>query len=539
MKEQQYADFIWWKHGVIYHIYPRSFKDSNNDGIGDLPGIIEKLPYLVDLGVDAIWLSPIYPSPFKDSGYDISDYTAISQDYGDLSDFRLLLNLAHEAEIKVIMDLVMNHTSDQHPWFVESSSSIDNPKRDWYIWKKTKDTNQPNNWKSAFGKSAWEFHEPTQAYYLHSFFKEQPDLNWRKKDMRIQFFKEIEFWLNLGVDGFRLDVINLLGKDRKLRNNPSIFRFLFMEKSWFNRNRPRSYKIVKKLRKLIDKYPNRVLIGEIYNPPPGDSQLVASYLGNGKDSLHMAFDFSLFFKRWEAKKFYKSIEKLQNEIPSKAWPCYVLSNHDLSRGINRFGKNKFEKARVAAMLLLTLRGTPFVYYGEELGMTNISLKRDAIVDPLGKRFWPLYKGRDKSRSPMQWNASIHGGFSYQTPWLPVNENYAFVNVEDQLNIPTSMLNTYKAIIKLRKKSKSLQKGKWKPLIKGDDQIIAYFRTNKDEKLLVVLNFSAKSKEFKLPKGNYFTIYSLLKDFENSKPLNKNFILPPFSGFILKKKTENQ
>lgn len=539
MKDQQVKnDFVWWKHGVIYHIYPRSFYDTNNDGIGDLAGVIEKIPYLKELGIDAVWLSPIYPSPFKDSGYDISDYTAIDKDYGDLADFRLLLNKAHESGIKLIMDLVMNHTSDQHPWFIESSSSVDNPKRDWYIWGQPKNGQVPNNWKSVFGKSAWQFDEQTQSYYLHSFFKEQPDLNWRKKAMRKQFFKEIEFWLNLGVDGFRLDVINMIGKDRKLRNNPSLWRLLFTNTHWFNRNRPRSYKITRKLRKLLDYYPDKVLIGEIYNPPPGDAKLVASYLGNGKDSLHMAFDFSLFFKRWDAKVFYKSIAKLQKEIPAKAWPCYVLSNHDLSRGVNRFGKNKYQKAKIAALLLLTLRGTPFIYYGEEIGMSNISLKRSAMVDPLGIKYWPFYKGRDRSRSPMQWDASKNAGFSYHQPWLPVNENHAFVNVEDQLDEPESILNLYKSLIKLRKQYRSLQKGKWQPFIKGEDQIIAYYRSYKKEKLLIVLSFSAKVKILKLPKGKFKNILSfgLSPSLLN---LKKRIVeIAPYCGLILKKEIIN-
>ncbi|NPD45160.1 MULTISPECIES: alpha-glucosidase [unclassified Lentimicrobium] len=535
MKENQVKrDFIWWKHGVIYHIYPRSFYDTNNDGIGDLQGVIEKIPYLKELGVDAIWLSPVYPSPFKDSGYDISDYTSIDSSYGDLADFRLLLNKAHASGIKIIMDLVMNHTSDQHPWFLESSSSIDNPKRDWYIWGKPKDGQVPNNWKSVFGKSAWQYEEQTQSYYLHSFFKEQPDLNWRKKAMREQYFKEIEFWLNLGVDGFRLDVINMIGKDRKLRDNPSLLRFLLTDSHWFNRNRPRSYKIVRKLRKLVDSYPDKVLIGEVFNPPPGDAKLVASYLGNGKDSLHMAFDFSLFFKRWDAKKFYKSIAKLQKEIPVKAWPCFVLSNHDLSRGMNRFGKHKYEKAKIAALLLLTIRGTPFIYYGEEIGMSNIKLKRNTIVDPLGLKYWPFYKGRDRSRSPMQWNASKNAGFSYHEPWLPINDNHAFINVEDQKNEPDSILNLYKSLISLRKQYKSLQKGKWQTILKGDDQLLAYYRSYKKEKLLIVLNFSAKTKNMELPKGKFELIFSIAPRYSDLNNENRFFEIIPYSGLIFKK-----
>jgi alpha-glucosidase len=409
------SKFIWWKHGIIYHIYPRSFKDTNKDGIGDLNGITEKLPYLKDLGIDAIWLSPIYKSPFIDAGYDIADYKTVDEDYGDLSDFRTMLNDAHNLGIKVIMDMVMNHTSNHHPWFIESASSLNNSKRDWYIWKKNKKSKAPNNWRSVFGGSAWELDKQTNSYYLHTFFKEQPDLNWRNKAMRRAFFMEIEYWLDLGVDGFRLDVINMLGKDKKFRNNPPLFKYFLGKPKTFSRNRRRSYKIVQRLRKLMDQYDSKVLIGEIYNPPPGDSKLVASYLGNGKDSLNMAFDFTIFFKKWDAKKYFNSISNLYNEIPFKAWPCFVLSNHDLSRSINRFGKNKEEKAKLAAILQMTLRGTPFIYYGEEIGMTNVKLKKAELIDPLGKRFWPVYLGRDRSRTPMQWNNSINAGFSFKNP----------------------------------------------------------------------------------------------------------------------------
>lgn len=527
------SKFIWWKHGIIYHIYPRSYKDTNKDGIGDLNGITEKLPYLKDLGVDAIWLSPIYKSPFIDAGYDITDYKSVDDTYGDLSDFRTLLNSAHNMGIRVIMDMVLNHTSNQHPWFIESSSSLNNPKRDWYIWKKNKNNKTPNNWRSVFGGSAWELDKKTNAYYLHTFFKEQADLNWRNKAMRQELFSEIEFWLELGVDGFRLDVINMVGKDKQFRDNPPVFQYFLGKRKLFSRNRGRSYKVVRRLRKLVDKYDSKVLIGEIYNPPPGDSKLVASYLGNGKDSLNMVFDFTIFFKKWDAKKYFSSIINLYNEMPPKGWPCFVLSNHDLSRSINRFGKNKEEKAKLVASMQLTLRGTPFIYYGEEIGMTNVKLKKSELIDPLGKKFWPIYKGRDRSRTPMQWSNSINAGFSYKKPWLPVNENYTSVNVDDQMENPESIFNHYKSLIKLRKNHLALLKGKWIKYIDGEDQLIGYFRSYKEEHLLILLNFSNRVKTVYLPNGNYIYLFSGGYPYLDNKQIIKEIDLFPFQGVVLK------
>lgn len=527
------SKFIWWKHGIIYHIYPRSYKDTNKDGIGDLNGITEKLPYLKDLGVDAIWLSPIYKSPFIDAGYDITDYKSVDDTYGDLSDFRTLLNNAHNMGIRVIMDMVLNHTSNQHPWFIESSSSLNNPKRDWYIWKKNKNNKTPNNWRSVFGGSAWELDKKTNTYYLHTFFKEQADLNWRNKAMRQELFSEIEFWLELGVDGFRLDVINMVGKDKQFRDNPPVFQYFLGKRKLFSRNRGRSYKVVRRLRKLVDKYDSKVLIGEIYNPPPGDSKLVASYLGNGKDSLNMVFDFTIFFKKWDAKKYFSSITNLYNEMPPKGWPCFVLSNHDLSRSINRFGKNKEEKAKLVASMQLTLRGTPFIYYGEEIGMTNVKLKKSELIDPLGKKFWPIYKGRDRSRTPMQWSNSINAGFSYKKPWLPVNENYTSVNVDDQMENPESIFNHYRSLIKLRKNHLALLKGKWIKYIDGEDQLIGYFRSYKEEHLLILLNFSNRVKTVYLPNGNYIYLFSGGYPYLDNKQIIKEIDLFPFQGVVLK------
>ncbi len=523
-------EFIWWKHGVIYHIYPRSYFDSSNNGNGDIRGIIQKLPYLNRLGVDAIWLSPVYDSPLHDNGYDIRDYRKIDKIFGNLDDFKELLDKAHDNDIRVIMDMVLNHTSIEHPWFIESRSSIDNPKRDWYLWRKGKNRFTPNNWRSAFGGSAWEYDKHTDEYYLHTFFKEQPDLNWRNKSMRNAFFEEIRYWLDLGVDGFRLDVINMIIKDKKFRNNTKIFNLLFPNAKSFSRNRPKSYKIVRKLRKLTNNYPNKTLIGEIYNTPPGNSKLVASYLGNGNDSLNMAFDFSIFFKGWSAKKYNDAIENLYMELPDKGWPCFVFSNHDLNRSISRFGSHSEKKALLTAVLMFTLKGTPFIYYGEEIGMKNIKLRKSKLNDPLGKKYWPLFKGRDGSRTPMQWNNQEHAGFSKVKPWLPVSPDFTTTNVEVQENMANSLLRNYQTLISIRKKYPSLLKGDWKS--KGtSNNIMSYQRNYGDEIMTIILNFSSKNKTYLLSNNQYRYIYTTHPE-TLTDMVTTTITLQPFQAIIL-------
>lgn len=528
-------DRCWWKHGVIYHIYVRSFFDSNGDGIGDLGGLTQKLDYLQELGVDGIWLSPIYKSPMLDFGYDITDYRNIDPTFGTFEDFKELINAAHERGIRIIMDMVMNHTSIEHPWFQASKSAETHPKRDWYIWKKGRKGAPPNNWKSTFGGSAWEWDEQTRQYYLHSFLKEQPDLNWRNKAMAKAFFQEIRFWLDLGVDGFRLDVINLIGKDKKFRNNPGILSFMNIQKHLFTRNRGRSYKIVRKLRALIDSYEDKMLVGEILANPPGSSTLAASYLGDGRDMLNMAFDFSLIFRRWNASSYFRTIQKWHKVIPKKGWPCHVLSNHDLYRSINRLGigNNRFKKAKVAAVMLMTLRGTPFIYYGEEIGMENIKVARKDIKDPLGKKYWPLFSGRDRARSPMQWNTSENGGFSAAKPWLPVSKNYASVNVEQQQGQKDSLLNLYKKLIQLRKEQPELQRGKWIADIKGTNHTISYLRKYRGSQVLVILNFNNQDKSTPLPAGTWHMLLST-HDHRVNVPLITKLHLQPFEAIILKR-----
>ena len=492
--------WLWWKHGVIYHIYPRSFSDSNGDGIGDIRGIINKIEYLANLGIDGIWLSPVYPSPMIDFGYDISNYRQIDPVFGTLNDFHELLEVAHSKGIRVIMDLVMNHTSDKHPWFIESQSSVDNPKRDWYIWKKGRKGNPPNNWKTVFGGSAWEYDHKTGQYYLHTFFREQADLNWHNEDLKETFFNGIKFWLDMGVDGFRVDVINLIGKDKHFRDNPIPFGIPLLQKLRYTSNRPRSYHIARELRTLLDAYSERMCVAEVYSIPPGDSTVAASYLDTGENAMNMAFDFSLMLRSWSARKYFRVIKKWHSLIPEKGWACNVLSNHDLHRNFDRFRfrRNKNEKARISAMLLLTLKGTPFLYYGEEIGMRNAKLSRKEILDPLGKIFWPFFKGRDKGRSPMQWTHDKHAGFSDFKPWLPVNDDYLQLNVKSQEKDKNSLFHFYRTLIALRKRYKALSKGDWSPLIRGKKGILVYMRQFQLEKILVILNFSSRRRKIEVP-----------------------------------------
>jgi len=488
--------WIWWKHGVIYHIYPRSFYDSSGDGIGDLHGIIARLDYLQDLGIDGIWLSPVYPSPMVDSGYDITDFRGIDPVFGTLNDFRRLLDEAHARGIRVIMDLVMNHTSDQHPWFQDSRSSLHSPRRNWYIWSDGKGKKLPTNWRSAMGGSAWTRDNTTGQFYMHSFFKEQPDLNWRDRELQEVFFGEARYWLEMGVDGFRLDVINYIVKDDKMRDNPSDRGFPLFHQPKYTRNRPRSLKIIRDFRKMLEEYPERTSIGEIYTMPPGDARAVAKYLGDGADGLHMAFDFSLIFRSWNAAKYFRCIREWYRRIPENGWPCNVLSNHDLLRSINRFPwrRHQLKKAKVAAVLLLTLRGTPFLYYGEEIGIKNRPIPYRKILDPIGKRFWPLFSGRDKARTPMQWDATPHAGFTTGIPWLPVGWDYRTVNVSEQLKDPGSLLNVYRNMIRARRNHPSLREGNWEVIRRGRRGLLVYARTLGDEECVVMLNFTNQKKK---------------------------------------------
>ncbi len=504
------SEFVWWKHGVIYQIYPRSFRDSNSDGVGDIRGITDSIDYIAELGVDAIWISPVNKSPMLDFGYDIEDYREIDPLFGTMDDFLDLMKQCHDRNIRVIMDLVVNHTSDRHNWFLESRSSRNNPKRDWYIWHPGSGTRPPNRWKSAFGGSAWEFDERTGEYYLHSFLKEQPDLNWRNPELKKAVFDMMSFWLDLGVDGFRLDVVNWFIKDKKLRDNPVTMRPFHPERHKYDRNRPEVHDLLREMRVMTDRYRDRMLVGEVFTLIPGDPELSARFIGNGMDQLHMAFDFSIIYRFWSARGFYRALKKWYRAIPAGGWPAIVLSNHDQPRGRSRYlgPPGSDARARVASVFLLTVRGTPFLYYGEELGMKNARLRKSDIVDPLGHKFWPIYKGRDLSRGPMPWDGSENGGFSPVNPWLPADPDCENISVLKQSSDPYSMLTMHRRIISLRKQYRELSMGDFIPVLKGWRGIIAYYRKYGSDTSFIALNFTASEKKIDLNhRGQWRVLFS--------------------------------
>ncbi|MFW5684186.1 MAG: alpha-amylase family glycosyl hydrolase [Spirochaetota bacterium] len=488
----------WWKQAVFYQIYPRSFADSNGDGIGDLTGITERLDYLAgspdSLGVNALWISPFYPSPMADFGYDVADYTDVDPRFGTLADFDRLLEGCHRRGLRVIIDLVLNHTSDEHPWFQEARRSRDNPYHDWYLWHAER---RPNNWKSAFElSSAWWPNDATGEYYLGTFTRHQPEVNWRNPDLRAAMFDVMRFWLDRGVDGFRLDVVNWFLKDELMRSNPRSLRAVpdLFQHHVYDRNRPETIEICREMRALADSYGERVLVGEIYTQ---DVSIAASYYGPRGDGLHMAFNFDFLFQPWNAARFARSAREWYSALPEGAWPNFTLSNHDQPRHISRFGSGRtaLARAKIAATMLLTLRGTPFLYYGEELGMENAKIPRDRLHDPLGKRAWPLPFGRDPERTPMQWDASPAAGFTTGTPWLPVHENYVERNVGLERGDPASLLTLYRHLLAVRSELEELRVGEIEFIAEGAHGLLAYrrFVPGEPREAVIVLNFAGRHR----------------------------------------------
>jgi alpha-glucosidase len=484
------SDETWWRNGVFYQIYPRSFQDSDGDGIGDIAGIVRRLPYLSTLGVDAIWLSPIFPSPMADFGYDISDYTGIDPIFGTMKEFDALVTAVHERGLKIILDLVPNHTSDRHPWFVEARSSRDNPKRDWYIWRDPKvDGSAPNNWLSEFGGSAWEYDAATGQYYYHAFLAQQPDLNWRNPDVRRAIYDVMRFWLRKGVDGFRVDVIWHLIKDAEFRDNPP--NPYFREgrpphekiRTQYSTDQPEVHDGIAEMRRVTDEFAARVLIGEIYLPL---HRLVA-YYGNDLAGAQMPFNFALLSTLWSARSIETIIADYEKALPSGAWPNWVLGNHDRPRVASRVGR---EQARVAAMLLLTLRGTPTLYYGDEIGMHQVAIAPEQVRDPFEKNVPGIGVGRDGCRTPMQWDATRYAGFSQGEPWLPLAADSVHENVVNLDADPRSILNLYKALIALRKQLPPLVEGSYVP-IAADGDLLLYRREQDGEAIVVALNLGAE------------------------------------------------
>ena len=493
----------WWQRGIVYQVYPRSFMDSDGDGVGDLPGVAARLDYLHALGIDALWLSPIYPSPMKDFGYDVSDYTAVGPLFGTLEDFDRLVDAAHARGLKLILDFVPNHTSDEHAWFRESRSSRDNPKRDWYLWRdpappsgtRASPGGPPNNWLSCFGGSAWQLDEATGQYYYHAFLPEQPDLNWRNPEVVQAMLGVLRFWLERGVDGFRVDVLWHLVKDEHFEDNPR-------NPSWcegmdpYNAlvpaqttDRPEVHDVVVQMRRLLDAYRERVLIGEIYLP----LERLVQYYGADLGGAHLPFNFQLLSAPWDAGHLAGLIAEYERLLPEGAWPNWVLGNHDRPRIASRVGP---AQARVAAMLLLTLRGTPTLYYGDELGMQNVPIPPDRIQDPFERRVPGLGLGRDPVRTPMQWSAAPHAGFTSGQPWLPVSSNHEVLNVAAQRQDPKSMLALHTRLIALRRAEPALEVGRF-DLLETASGVLAYVRGGS---FLVALNLAGHPQRVALGRG---------------------------------------
>jgi alpha-glucosidase len=481
----------WWRHGIFYQVYPRSFQDSDGDGVGDIGGIIQRLPYLRSLGVDAVWLSPIFSSPMADFGYDISDYTGIDPLFGTIEDFDALVETAHENGLKIILDLVPNHTSDQHPWFIESRASRDNPKRDWYVWRdgRPEGGGPPNNWLSEFGGSAWQYDEASGQYYYHAFLSQQPDLNWRNPQVREAIYDVMRFWLRRGVDGFRVDVIWHLIKDAEFRDNPPNPHFVEgrppHEKilTQYSTDQAEVHDVIAEMRRVIDEFDHRVLIGEVYLPL---HRLVA-YYGNDLAGAQMPFNFALLSTLWSARSIEKIIADYEKALPAGAWPNWVLGNHDRPRVASRVGR---EQARVAAMLLLTLRGTPTLYYGDEIGMHQVAIAPDQVRDPFEKNVPGIGVGRDGCRTPMQWDATSGAGFSTAIPWLPLAGDCAHENVANLDADAGSILSLYRALIELRRKLPQLVTGAYQPVAAQGD-ILLYRRDGEGEAVVVALNLGAE------------------------------------------------
>ena len=484
------ATYLWWQRGIIYQVYPRSFMDSNGDGVGDLRGLISRLDYLRGLGVDAVWLSPIFPSPMKDFGYDVSDYTGIHPLFGTLEDFDLLIREAHAHKIKLVLDFVPNHTSDQHPWFIESRSSRDNPKRDWYIWRDPAPSGgPPNNWLSNFGGSAWEYDPKTEQYYYHAFLREQPDLNWRNPQVIAAMLNVLRFWLERGVDGFRVDVLWHLIKDEQFRDNPvnpdwregadPYQRLLELHTT----DQAEVHAVVTRMRRLVDQYQDRVLIGEIYLPV----ERLVQYYGVNLSGVHVPFNFQLLLAKWHARDIARIISQYEAALPKGGWPNWVLGNHDRPRIVSRVGS---KQARVAAMLLLTLRGTPTLYYGDEIGMHDVEIPPEKVQDPFEKNVPGRGLGRDPQRTPMQWSAAKNAGFTAGKPWLPIAEDYAQNNVEAERDDPFSILSLYMQLINVRRGEPGLEVGELERIDTAGD-LLTYIRRDGESAFLVALNFGSE------------------------------------------------
>lgn len=545
----------WWKEGVVYQIYPRSFYDSNGDGIGDLKGIIEKLDYLKELGVDIIWLNPIYKSPNADNGYDISDYYDIMDEFGTMEDFDRLLDEAHKRGIKIIMDLVVNHTSDEHIWFIESRKSKDNPYRDFYIWRKGKDDNPPNNWTSFFSGSAWQYDETTDEYYLHLFAVKQPDLNWDNENVRKEVFKMMKWWLDKGIDGFRMDVINCISKVEGLpddENEEGLIGFKYYA------NGPKVHEYLQEMnREVLSKY-DIMTVGETPGVTPEDGRLYVDY---DRNELNMIFQFELMdidsgknkwdVKPWKLTDFKRIMLKWYEGLKEKGWNSVYLNNHDQPRMVSRYGDDKeyrIESAKLLATFVHTWQGTPYIYQGEEIGMTNVRFPSIEDYRDIETLNWynemiqkghdpkelleAIYKkGRDNARTPMQWDDSENAGFTTGKPWIKVNPNYKEINVKKALEDKNSVFYYYKKLIELRRQYPVIVYGDINLLFEDDERIFAYTRHFEGQSLLVLMNFSKDEVEINLPKELLEKDMKLLISNYSEEELKRNMLFKPYEARV--------
>lgn len=540
--ERTQHDMPWWRGAVIYQVYPRSLMDTNGDGVGDLPGVIAKLDYIQSLGVDAVWISPFFKSPMKDFGYDISDYRAIDPLFGTLDDFDRLIKKAHELGIRIIIDQVLSHTSDQHAWFQESRQSRDSEKSDWYVWADAQDDGTPpNNWLSIFGGCAWEWEPRRGQYYLHNFLKSQPDLNFHSAAVRTAILDEVEFWLQRGVDGFRLDAINFCFHDKELRNNPAKpkserkgrgFRednpYAF-QRHIYDNTRPENIDFIQSLRTLMNRYPGVVTLGEISSE---DSLKTMAEYTAGDSRLHMAYSFELLVDKLSTDHIRTTIETLEDGLAS-AWPCWSISNHDVVRVMSRWGGDTpaADLAKVFNALLLSLRGSVCSYQGEELGLTEADITPDELQDPYGIAFWPMFKGRDGCRTPMPWHqASVHAGFSNaKSTWLPVPDAHRQQAVDIQENDPASVLNAYRTFVRWRQGYKALRLGDIQFIDSPQDTLL-FVRDYRGQRILVGINLSCHEKRCDI--GD-LTIASVLDGhgFAASNFHNNTLHLQPHGAFF--------
>ena len=546
---------VWWKEAVGYQIYPRSFKDSNGDGIGDLKGITSKLDYLKDLGIDVIWICPVYKSPNDDNGYDISDYQDIMSDFGTMEDFNELLSEIHKRNMKIIIDLVINHTSDEHPWFIESRSSKQNPKRDWYIWREGKDNKEPNNWESIFKGSAWEYDENTKEYYLHLFSKKQPDLNWENEDMRNEIYKMINWWLDKGIDGFRVDAISHINKEEGLvdMDNPDNLKYVPSFDKHMNVEGIHDY-----LRELKENTFSKYDIMTVGEANGVKAEQATDWVGENDGKFNMLFQFE-HIDLWNSSEFNlpnlkKVWNKWQVNLENDGWNALFIENHDITRVVSSWGDDtRFlkESAKALGLLYFMHKGTPFIYQGQEIGMTNVKFNDINEYDDIRsineynqlinqgmspkdalEHIWNT--SRDNTRTPMQWDDSLNAGFSKSNPWIHVNPNYKYINVKEQLEDDDSILNFYKKMIKIKKSSECLIYGKYNLILEDDTNIFAYERILNDEKFLVICNLKSESSNYKYEKLTLKYENLILSNYnvDAHKDLN-NFELKPWEARLYK------